>query len=428
MKKLIYTFVLVLITNFALNIENCNAQWIQQNSGVTDNLVSIKMINSSTGYVLSQGYKLLKTTNGGTNWNIVYQSGQSFTQISFPNANTGYAVTGSKIYKTTNGGLNFDTYTDIFTSSILKDVQFINADTGYVSGTYYYSMTPPHYELFMYKTTNGGQTYVRKYYDWFNHAYTMNVFFLNANTGWLSISMLTLPGPIYKTTNGGDDFTSCGTPLTSAGQAQIFFLNPSTGWVVGQVLFSQTIDGGQSWNALTSPWVVLKDVYFNNENTGYLVGNNESIYKTTNAGLNWVTQLNPGVTKITFTDINTGWAIGYSGKIYKTTNGGTVFVNNNCTEIPEKYSLSQNYPNPFNPTTNIKFSIIKTEQVKLIVYDVQGREVQTLVNQRLQPGTYEVTFNIESATEHRRTFGSGVYFYKLITDGFSETKRMLLIK
>jgi hypothetical protein len=57
-----------------------------------------------------------------------------------------------------------------------------------------------------------------------------------------------------------------------------------------------------------------------------------------------------------------------------------------------------------------------------------GREVQTLVNESLKPGTYEVTFNIESATEHRRTFGSGVYFYKLVTDGFTETKKMIMIK
>jgi hypothetical protein len=66
--------------------------------------------------------------------------------------------------------------------------------------------------------------------------------------------------------------------------------------------------------------------------------------------------------------------------------------------------------------------------VKLVVYDVMGREVQTLVNEKLQPGTYEVTFNIESVTEHRRTFGSGVYFYKLSVGDFTETKKMILIK
>jgi len=89
--------------------------------------------------------------------------------------------------------------------------------------------------------------------------------------------------------------------------------------------------------------------------------------------------------------------------------------------VPSKYSLSQNYPNPFNPTTNIKFDVARLGDVKIVVYDVMGREVQTLVNESLKPGTYEASFDASS-------LNSGVYFYKLITDGFTETKKMLLLK
>jgi hypothetical protein len=99
----------------------------------------------------------------------------------------------------------------------------------------------------------------------------------------------------------------------------------------------------------------------------------------------------------------------------------SVPVINITTEVPGKYSLMQNYPNPFNPMTNVNFSIINSGNVKLVVYDIQGREVQTLVNERLQPGKYEVTFDGSALS-------SGVYFYKLISGSFSETKRMLLIK
>ena len=90
-------------------------------------------------------------------------------------------------------------------------------------------------------------------------------------------------------------------------------------------------------------------------------------------------------------------------------------------ENPTMYSLSQNYPNPFNPRTVISFSLPVVNNATLKVYDVMGREVQTLVNEKLQAGTYEVTFDGSGLT-------SGVYFYKLMTEGFSETKRMLLIK
>ncbi|MCX6157881.1 MAG: T9SS type A sorting domain-containing protein [Ignavibacteriae bacterium] len=99
------------------------------------------------------------------------------------------------------------------------------------------------------------------------------------------------------------------------------------------------------------------------------------------------------------------------------------------TEIPAKYSLGQNYPNPFNPTTKIRFSIVNgfpigafgNDKVVLKVYDVMGREVQTLVNERLQPGTYEAAFDGSS-------LNSGVYFYKISAGDYSETKKMLLIK
>ncbi|MCX6159651.1 MAG: T9SS type A sorting domain-containing protein [Ignavibacteriae bacterium] len=91
------------------------------------------------------------------------------------------------------------------------------------------------------------------------------------------------------------------------------------------------------------------------------------------------------------------------------------------TEIPSAYSLSQNYPNPFNPTTKIKFDVMRNGNVKIMVYDIMGREVQTLVNESLKPGTYEASLDGSK-------LNSGVYFYKLITDGFTETKKMLLIK
>ena len=89
--------------------------------------------------------------------------------------------------------------------------------------------------------------------------------------------------------------------------------------------------------------------------------------------------------------------------------------------IPSAYNLSQNYPNPFNPATNIEFAIPKSSFIKLVIYDITGREVETLVNQNLAAGKYKTDWNAVN-------YSSGVYFYKLITDGFNETKKMMLIK
>jgi hypothetical protein len=98
-----------------------------------------------------------------------------------------------------------------------------------------------------------------------------------------------------------------------------------------------------------------------------------------------------------------------------------ISVNNETEITPTTFSLKQNYPNPFNPTTKIKYDVPRLGNVKIVVYDVIGREVQTLVNERLQPGTYEVKFDGSA-------LNSGVYFYKLSAGNFTETKRMLLIK
>lgn len=90
-------------------------------------------------------------------------------------------------------------------------------------------------------------------------------------------------------------------------------------------------------------------------------------------------------------------------------------------EIPAKYNLHQNYPNPFNPNTTINFDLPKESNVKILVYDMLGREVDRLVNSELKAGTYKVEWN---AANH----ASGVYFYKLITDGYINTKKMILVK
>jgi len=126
--------------------------------------------------------------------------------------------------------------------------------------------------------------------------------------------------------------------------------------------------------------------------------------------------------------------------IYKTTNGGTILVNNIVNNIPDKYYLYQNYPNPFNPVTKIKFDIpanVKGETsdnesplnkggrwglfTTLKIYDITGKEITTIVDEKLTPGTYEFNFNAGNLP-------SGIYFYKLQTGDFVMTRKALLIK
>lgn len=89
--------------------------------------------------------------------------------------------------------------------------------------------------------------------------------------------------------------------------------------------------------------------------------------------------------------------------------------------VPDEYSLKQNYPNPFNPTTKIDFQIPVEGLMKLVIYDISGREVATLVNEVLTPGYYTYTFN-------GANLSSGAYFYRLVTSNSVMTKRMVLVK
>jgi hypothetical protein len=89
--------------------------------------------------------------------------------------------------------------------------------------------------------------------------------------------------------------------------------------------------------------------------------------------------------------------------------------------IPEKYLLFQNFPNPFNPETILEFQIPSFTNVRLSVYDNLGREVSVLVDKKLQPGNYQYTFN----SSH---YSSGIYYYKLETEKFVESRKMVLLK
>ena len=133
-----------------------------------------------------------------------------------------------------------------------------------------------------------------------------------------------------------------------------------------------------------------------------------------------------GTGKVTFKTGNAvylrnGFVILGGGEFHVLSNETYGPVQEYNSEVPKVFELSQNYPNPFNPSTNIEFSIPKTAAVTLAIYNSLGQEITTLVSDRLSPGKY--TFNWDADN-----LASGVYLYRLITDGFVDTKKMLLLR
>ena len=165
-------------------------------------------------------------------------------------------------------------------------------------------------------------------------------------------------------------------------------------------LVEVSYDGGTNWSSVIA-W------------SGTDVRNTQERYTIPNA------DVNPNV-RIRFRTVQPGWDWWWA--IDNVCIKGfplTGLVQN--SKIPNKYALMQNYPNPFNPTTKIKFDLPKSTQAKLIIYDILGREVTTLVNEKLSAGSYEVEWSAGS-------YPSGVYFYRFETNDYSNVKKMLLIK
>lgn len=116
------------------------------------------------------------------------------------------------------------------------------------------------------------------------------------------------------------------------------------------------------------------------------------------------------------------------GLFDNTTNGAKIYkmdqpigIQPVSNEVPEVFSIFQNYPNPFNPMTKIKFNIAKESEVNITVFDVLGRHISTLVNEKLKAGSYQTEWSAVNMP-------GGVYFYKIETESFTETKKMILVK
>ncbi|HRE09594.1 MAG TPA: T9SS type A sorting domain-containing protein [Ignavibacteria bacterium] len=145
----------------------------------------------------------------------------------------------------------------------------------------------------------------------------------------------------------------------------------------------------------------------------YLLGNGN--YLVTNAaGVHEIDSVNGSLIRTVTSASNFQYISPY--------NPGALLSNgNNGSSLPENYSLEQNYPNPFNPSTGIKFSIPKSNNVTLKVYDLTGRVVASLVNEYKPAGSYEVTFDASALS-------SGVYYYSISSGEFTETRKMVLVK
>lgn len=403
--------------------------WTVQQSNTTQNLWSVVFISNNVGFACGTGGTILKTTNSGTNW-VAKSSGTTndLKFLQFINATTGICASlRGPLMRTTDAGESWSviSFGNMPAANSLGGGWFSDINNGVIAyGTSSYTQSK------ILRTMNGGSSWDTVHAP------------ISVNPGW--ISYMHFPddmhgyasvayGAVYRTSNRGFTWSTLYLPgaMPQLWTSGVYFLNSVTGFVgggeystmTGQIF--KTTNGGLNWQLITNLYGIAKLQFADNTNGYGLAANNTAgngiLIKTVDGGNNWSVFSTPmdSLNGMHFLNSTLGYAVGVRGRILRY--GFPIGINNISSEIPDNYSLHQNFPNPFNPRTVISFQAVGNSDVVLKVYDVMGREVQTLVNERLNPGTYEVNFEGTGLT-------SGVYFYKMTAGGFSETKRMILMK
>lgn len=398
------------------------------------NIADMTFTDSLTGYIVTNqdsfntGY-ILKTTNGGDNWEIVFQNNIGFTKVHFLNNLVGFAAS-LRLMKTTNGGNNWFELSPLPSNAGVVDMSIVEENE-------IWATNPVAFDGGLSRSTNGGMNWTRMFYDVIRNP--SKIYMYNSRLGFMVYS-----NKLYRTSNSGVNWDSI------PGEQHVFdfeikFTDSLIGWKNNQAELKKTINGGIDWFIQTLPnflgavsgvnsfSIVNKDTLW--ASGGYVevspTDYRTIIYKTTNGGTNWGYQLPSNENhykgyKIRFSDNNHGWVYLSNGSGFHTKDGGndtTIFVGIQqiSSQVPNNFKLYQNYPNPFNPVTKINYQLTINSFVTMKVFDLNGKAVRTLLNKKLSEGTYSVEFN-------GANISSGIYFYTLQTENFKETKKMMLIK
>ncbi len=343
LQKILLIAVIILIEMFSSG--KVFSQWVVQSSGVSVNLYDLEFINRNTGWAVGENGTIIKTTNGGINWNLIdnpsYNMGKTLNEISIIDSNLAYVVGAHSTYlKTTNGGENWIVIRNGPWGSGMgfRSVFYINKDTGWAVGDYRILLT-----------RDGGISFdsVSLTVMIYNYIHTMH--FKNNNLGIASCD-----GECYKTTNGGYNWFNTQVPVNGVGY---FFQKISVVgdyvWLVGngKKVYRST-NYAESWDTVSYipayPPSMIYSSYFVDINTGWAGGSYGYLYKTTNSGYNWIRENTIGDQRfwgaIWFYNDSIGWGSDGAGKIMHTTTGGQSIVNISTENelIPSEFKLSQN--------------------------------------------------------------------------------------
>ncbi|MCF8262906.1 MAG: T9SS type A sorting domain-containing protein [Melioribacteraceae bacterium] len=371
------------------------------------------MLSPNTIVVGTSEGGILKTVDGGGSWTSPIQPVGSgldhINHIWFSDAGTDGLAFGNsgKIYQSADAGNSWNTI-DLDTASNIIGYSVVDDDLIFACGT-----------NVVLKSTDGGASW-----DYVTNPTEASkdlnsIAFVDANIGYTGGKT----NIVYRTTDGGASWDSVYNAAGTVRDLKVW--DALTFMVIGDGGIQKTTDGGATFATIDYPeGEKMWRSYFMDDNNGLAVGQNGLVILTTDGGNNWTKQESGSTSKLRGVFMFNGGTAVVTGQGDEVITTGVMVTSvevNRSEVIPEGFNLSQNYPNPFNPTTQIEFSVPNSGDVQLIVFDALGRTVGELVNDQMSAGTYTVSFN---ATH----LSSGIYFYKLVSQDFIQTKKMILIK
>jgi len=414
--------------------------WERQNSPTSDRLSGVHAVNSKIAWAV--GYKygeqhsvVLRTTDGGDNWVLVKSDrvlGRTciFAIDSLHAWTTGWFEGKVNIYGTVDGGQTWtqQNYPEPLCSGF-TGLWFFDAANGYAFG--YPGRTSKNFVVL--QTTNGGATWTHLANE---PAGVGGTSYINAfcctdrQHMWFGAP----PSLVWRTTDGGSTWSS-----VTAGTAEVTALamrDDSVGLMCSGVgiegeptFLYRTTDGGGTWQPLqgVKPDRGYTAVAFTAGTADAWVAGIHTVACSRDYGVSWALQpiepISSHLCAISFCDAANGWMVTDQGEIlrYRERSGTNAVRLERDEKLPVQVLLQQNYPNPFNPSTTIKYELPRASIVSLRVFDMLGREVSVLLNERKDAGVHEVKFDAVG-------LASGVYFYRMQAGDFVQTSKLLLVR
>ena len=402
---------------------NFGDSWIIINKNPQENLTSINILDNNI-YAGGQDGSFYKSNDLGTTFSMNYMvsANKCITSnaIQFLNMNLGYiASQRGQALKTTDAGVSWTQILPPDTASALVSnlgLFFLNENIGFVVGKIAKDVDV------IYKTTNGGQSW----------SSFQNLAHQNLNCISFADDMHGAAGGnnsviLYTTDQGASWNTSTVNISSQSAIKSIKFYSGLNGIAVGTTIILKTTDGGATWNPVNYAFpATLYSVCYSGS-IFYAAGDKYYVLKSTDEGNTWMNIMDTVLAKQNSCTQFNSIVVDKNGNLWTGGNGGLLTTApvtgiNNDSFKPNSFTLSQNYPNPFNPSTTISFSLPEKSRITLKVYDVLGRVVEVLTDGVMNSGIHKINFD-------GKKLASGIYIYSLSSDiGGMISKKMVLIK